>query len=214
MTAVRVTIETQATGTEAAGPKVTVDATLTEKHSTAVELTKYPVEEGVSPTDHAREVPERVQLDGIFSNTPVEAKAQQDAYITDDAAVSYGAPGRFGDANASLATMLRMKSARKAMTISGPLRTYTNMVMTQFDFTRDSKMGDAVRFSASFEQVRFVKGESTRLKVVQTKVPEKPYQKKDNGKQSTTGLSETDKAGVKKSWAKQVVDAAKAFFGP
>ena len=75
-------------------------------------------------------------------------------------------------------------------------------------------MGDVVRFSASFEQVRFVKGESTRLKVVQTKVPEKPYQKKDNGKQSTTGLSETDKAGVKKSWAKQVVDAAKAFFGP
>lgn len=153
--------------------EITVDATLIEKHIKKVTITKYPVEEGISPTDHAREEPVMVMIEGIFSNTPVSQKEQDDRGIERPSGTfrigsaqvpvrpeireGPGSPRIASHAQRSLDALLELASSRRAVDVDGPLQKYTNMVLTSLEYTRDAKTGDAVRFSATFEEVRIVK---------------------------------------------------------
>lgn len=209
MTAQQVVIETDADPGEVR-LRVVVDATITEKHSSSVELTKYPVEQGISPSDHAREAPDGLQLDGVITNTPVDAASRTSRGVTEDRGQSSGRPGCGDYANKQLSTLREMKSARGALTVFGPWRSYDSMVMTRLEYSRDAKMGDAVRFSATFEQVRFVTSQTVKLQAVKTKVPEKGAIKHEQGTLPSTKVEVTD---VLKSDAAGLADTASRFFG-
>jgi hypothetical protein len=182
----------------AAGLKLTVDATLTEQHTGTVELTRYPVESGISPTDHARVAPEKVQVDGIISNTPVgtneqtaqglEAIDRTKFALKQDVSGGAGSPGAGGYALRQLAVLLAFKNDRAALAVSGPLRKYKSMILTSLSYTRDAKVGDALKFSATFEEVRFVTNSTTQLAAVPTKVPTKSTKSPppNQGKQNAT----------------------------
>ena len=146
---------------------IEVDASLSERHASAVEVTQHPIETGASPIDHAREQPDRLQLEGLFTDTPV------------------GAPRRAGYSLEQLARLYELKAARRAVTIRTAIRTYTNMILTAVDVPRDAKAGDAVRFSASFVQVRFVSSQRVRLvaRARPSAVPRKPQEKAGQSKQ-------------------------------
>jgi hypothetical protein len=175
---------------------ITLDATLTEKHSATVELTKHPVESGVSPIDHARELPEKVVVEGVFTNTPVTLRRES--------AGTTGSPGSSGHAQDSLNALRALKSARRAVTVTGPWRSYSNMVLVQLEYSRDSKLGDAVKISATFEEVRFVSTQTVLLKnqtkPVAQSVKPKTTGKTEQGKQPTTP--------VNTSWAKGLTNSA------
>lgn len=172
--------------------RVVVDATLTEKHTSAVEITKYPVEDGISPSDHAREAPDGLQIEGVITNTPVDAQSRTSRGVTEDRGQSSGRPGGGDYANKQLSTLREMKSARGALTVFGPWRSYDSMVMTRLEYARDARMGDAVRFSATFEQVRFVTSQTVKLKTVKTKVPEKIVVKDEQGTKPAQPVPETE----------------------
>jgi hypothetical protein len=176
---------------------VELDATLTEKHTGTVEVTRYPVESGVSPTDHARENPDKLQLEGVLTNTPLGAEEQNARGITKDRDSSQGAPRAAGYAQQEYAKLLAMKSARDGLTITGPWRVYKDMVMTSLDASRQGKVGDAIRFTASFEQVRFVQNQVTQLK--KTAVPEKTSQKAVQTKKPTEPPKPEETAKVRTS---------------
>jgi hypothetical protein len=103
-----------------------------------------------------------------------------------------------------------MKSARAALSVFGPWRSYDSMVMTRLEYTRDAKTGDAVRFSATFEQVRFVTSQTVKLQTVKTKVPEKGAIKHEQGTLPSTKVEVTD---VLKSDAAGLADTASRLFG-
>ena len=56
---------------------ITIDCSISERHTSVVELTRHPIEEGANPVDHAREQPERVQMDGLLTNTPLGPEEQR-----------------------------------------------------------------------------------------------------------------------------------------
>ena len=142
-----------------------VDATISHRSTDVVELTKYPVERGQNPTDHARLHPPKFVMEGLFSNTKGALHK----------------PGEAGPAEFAATRLQIWLSARKPLAIATDSTFFNDMMMTSLDIVRDQRTGDAVRFSASFEGVVFVNSEMVALeaKPVDAK---KPVAKKDQGK--------------------------------
>lgn len=180
----RVTIDTS----------IELDASISERHAAAVELTRHPIESGANPSDHAREQPERVTIDGLFTNTPLGP--------TTRAARATGGAGYAGE---QLAKLYALKSSRRAVTVRTAVRTYENMVLVSLDVPRDSRTGDAARFSATFDQVRFVSSQRVRLAISATpsSVPRKPQKKVGQSKQVPT-----EAPAMRRSFLKSITDSA------
>jgi hypothetical protein len=162
------------------GSTVTLDAAITGRHTGKVTVTKYPVEDGMEPSDSATLEPAEYMVEGFFTNAPV-SKVQQDE--------------RTGGQFVSKMTDLLWKvlGERKAITVEAPLRRYENMVMTSLTMPESADLGEAVQFSCEFRQVRFVNTQTVRLAPVQTAVPKKPTQKdKQGGKVPTPATAEQE----------------------
>lgn len=173
---------------------IEIDATLTEKHSEAVELTKHPVSRGADPADHARVQPQKVAIDGLLSNTSTSPQEQ----------IKRGGPSAPGDAGAGLALMNQLRDLlreRRVVTISTSTAFYQDMMMTSLELPVDAKTGDAVRFSATFERVVFVSTEAVRLsKAARPRDQTKPVVKVDQGKKQPTDV--TGNRQIDATWLK------------
>lgn len=151
---------------------ITVDVTLSERHSGRVALTAHPVESGMNPTDHARLEPAKYSLEGIFSNFPLPAgrgPVRRDATDT--------------PAKKTSDQFWKLFKDRRAVTIVTGLRTYDNMVMTSLDMPVDPAIGQDVQFSATFDEIRFVNAEFVALTTKPTAVPTQPTDKTKQSKQ-------------------------------
>ncbi len=170
--------------------EVELDATLSERHKATVELTRHPVEEGASPVDHARVLPEGLDLDAVVTNVPIGRPKERST-----------PPGEVGYAQQSYAKLLALKNARRAVKVKTNLRTYENMVMTALSPVADMKTGDAIRMSITFDEIRFVRSERVRLERVSapTSEPTKPVNKTDQGKTPPENASEDDRRSILKS---------------
>ncbi|MFZ5440458.1 MAG: phage baseplate protein [Myxococcota bacterium] len=157
----RVTIQT-------ATESIEVDATMADRHSGSVELTKHPIESGVSPVDHARPQPARLVLDGFFSSTSPN-RSEQDRRGGDTI------PGSSGWARQQADKLMQVLEARKTVVIETPVARHADMMLISLEIPRDSRSGDGVRFSATFEKVRFVSTERVKLQPV-------PRDRKKHGK--------------------------------
>jgi hypothetical protein len=49
-----------------------IDVSIREEHNCAAEVTRHPVEDGVDITDHVQLAPDRLQIEGLVSNQPLE----------------------------------------------------------------------------------------------------------------------------------------------
>lgn len=134
-----------------------IDATVTEAHAFNSDVTEYPVEQGGDITDNIRPKPITVMVEGLVSDTPIgriadlrnfEGSNSEDFYPSRDA----------------LASLLAIRDAREPVTIVTSLQSFDNMVMTQLSVPRDAATGDALRFSATFQQVIFVTNNRTTVR--------------------------------------------------
>lgn len=152
-----------------------LDATLSETHSSESEVTEHPVETGSNIVDHVRPKPESLTLEGIISNTPVDEKTRTK--------VGKAVKGATGRAEAALIALRRMRDEGRLVIVATRHRTYSNMVLVSLSVPRDAKLGDVVRFSATFKQVRIV---STRMTDVLVPTAKRTAKKKaDLGPQAT-----------------------------
>jgi hypothetical protein len=178
--------------------RITVDASLTEKHSSSIEVTKHPVESGAKPADHSTENPDKVIIEGIFSNTPTSEKDWQKR------GTGGMKPGAVGYAQNMEVELRQLLSDRKLTTLDTDLRYYDSMMLIALDVPRDSKTGDAIRFTATFERVRFVELKSVTLAPVPKPVdPKQPSKKTKQGKKTSTERPETKSTLLKQTtdWA-------------
>jgi hypothetical protein len=174
----------------------TLDATFTERHTRKVIITKHPIEVGAKPSDHAELEPKQYVLEGVFSGTPLEEQDQQTRGLAGSYSFADGQLIASPDATAlesstfykdifdSLNALLE---ARETMTILTELQKYENMMMLTLDVPRDAATGIAVRFSATFEEMRFIQTQSTTLQQPASSV----------GASARTKPNGTDKQGRK-----------------
>jgi hypothetical protein len=176
--------------------EITLDAALSEKRSRRVTLTKHPVEEGVKPSDHAELEPDTYSVEGIISGVPLSTQDQQDRGLADGQALD----GSF--VKSAMDTLDRILDARSAVTVTTELKRYDNMVMTSLEMPRDAEIGEAIHFTATFEQIRFVQTQTVRLQPPKTGAPQKVTGHDKQGKKAAAKASDEEA-----SWAESGLEA-------
>jgi hypothetical protein len=166
-----------------------VDATLSERHTIAVEVTAHPVERGANVADHKRRKPAGLQLEGVVSNSPIATKEKLPAGYTQRA-------------QSAQQYLESLADSAELVTIITETKVYENMALTELSAPRDAKTGDAYRFTASFTAIRIV--ENKTVMVVTAASNGKPLDKK--GKQAAK-KADDKLAGKGQTILKRATDA-------
>lgn len=117
-----------------------MDVTVSENHSMRSDVTDSPVEDGTDISDHIRNAPRALTIEGVISKTPVN--------------VQHFNPLRYRQAFKKLE---QLHNDRVPVTVVTSFKTYKNMAVLQIDVRRDRDSGNIVQFTASLRQVRIVK---------------------------------------------------------
>lgn len=169
-----------------------VDATISEVHEAEAEATEHPVESGGVVSDHVILKPRRYRMEGMVSNAPVEFSAV--ALAKRAAEVGRAAVGLAAKpmADRAFTLLTNLLDAREMVTVVTPLVKYSDLVLIALSFPRDAQTGDALRFSATFKQIRRVDSVETELERIPEDSPAAP--KKDLGTQSPRATADAVKA--------------------
>lgn len=175
-----------------------VDCVVTATHVGEVEVTDHPVEEGADVSDHVRPLPERLTIDGIISNTPLNKTVKRTLNVqgvvleTEGESALAGEPGY---AESAYETLRSIKDAGKLISVATPLRVYDDMVLQSLTVPKNNTTGEALRFTAQLKRVRIVASKLTSATVT----------KDAKGKGKASGGKKVPKQAPddlkKKSWA-------------
>jgi hypothetical protein len=132
-----------------------VDAFLCESHELRAEVTEHPTESGHSFVDHVYNLPVRVQLAGIISNTPMTLTG-----LTVFRSFENWQSGETNDiAEKAFKKLEDIFAQRKPIIISTQLKDYTNMVLESLSVERDSQSSACLKFCCCAVQIRTVNQE-------------------------------------------------------
>lgn len=169
---------------EAKYPSVLIglDASLEETHTFKSKVTQFPVETGASISDYIFNEPITLSIQGFVSNHPLDGGEQ---------------PGRsalvFND-------LLSIRNSRAPITIITGLKQYDNMALTSLSVPKNSKIGEALQFTADFVEINRVNSltvPAAQLKKYAGSDNEKGVAKKaastaDQGKQVVAPIPQID----------------------
>lgn len=121
---------------------LTLDATLSTGHTSKVAITKHPVETGAKIADNVRPDEETVQVEGLISDTPL----------------SFASVERFPRdlrtrTNQAVLVLYGLQESAVLCTVITDRRVYRNMILR--DLSIPEEHGEQVKFSGTFERVRF-----------------------------------------------------------
>ena len=152
-----VTIEFTLPG--ASPQSLTLDAAPNEKHGATNEVTQYPVETGTNVSDHVRQMPDRLHIEGIVSNSPLPSQVSSSATFEQDMRA-----GVYADrAEDAYVALLAIQETATLVTVKTELRQYNYMILQSLDVPRSASVGDALQFSADFVQIIMVSTETVEL---------------------------------------------------
>lgn len=162
-----------------------LDACLVESPQDESEVTEHPVEKGSTIVDHVRPRPVQLTLEGIISNTPINRTQAQRVLEVNGTQITTSTVedqvrGQIGYAEEAYAKLIELKNTAKVITVTTPRRTYTNLILKSLSAPRDAKTGDALHFTAGFQEIRIVQNKTTT--VVVAKEP-KAHKKQKRGHQ-------------------------------
>lgn len=112
-----------------------MDTTMTEVHKYTAVSTTYPVESGQQVTDHIYNLPTKVTISGIVTDTPVNIFSERNRSI------------RVFNA------LVEIHRKREVVTLITGIKQYKNMVMTTLNVPRDIQTGQSLTFNMEFQQV-------------------------------------------------------------
>lgn len=174
-----------------------LDATVNESHDYINEVTQYPTEDGSTATDNIRKLPERITIQGIISDRPIEVEFNDVTDIINDENSNQpearfvsrdDTPTRIETAQNILlrisGRVLQGNPVRpELVTVVTGLRVYTNMALVNLNISRNGRTGRALPFSAEFMKI-----ETTELAFIdpQDGFSDKASTKLQKGKQTTS----------------------------
>ena len=149
-----------------------IDVSIREQHDLQAEATRHPVEEGADVTDHVRENPDTVQIEGVVTNQPIElpgshvdgATADESGFqLTRDAARATGTTDIRIEGEPTLGLLGLVPGVDQAATL---LRTFgpdarskkqLTAVVPKLITNAQPFQANALRFSKEFDRVRAVR---------------------------------------------------------
>jgi hypothetical protein len=195
-----------------------IDATVQRTTNYENEVTQFPVEDGNDVTDHIRNKPITMNIDGIISDTPLTLEAQKASLVTSGgsfAARSLGgfkgglastlagaAAGKLGStlfqasgspAEIGRKTLETLITSKARFRIAIGNRILDNMVMTRLSIPEDNQIGQALKFSATFQQIRVVTGQTVLIQRVARSAAHSASKKTSLGAQAATEANDQQK---------------------
>lgn len=164
------------------------DAVTAETHEGTSVLTEHAVEEGAPLSDHKRVNPDRLTVEAIVTNTPLDApppsgygNTSVQASVGEGNVVVFSATfDRIADV---LFTLRRLRTEATPVTVSTAHHTYDNVQVVNVTNPREPGDGDAIRVNIDLQQVRVAQS-----RTVDTPQPREPRgaQTRDRGGQETS----------------------------
>jgi hypothetical protein len=161
-----------------------LDALLSESPEYSATPTKTQVEDGSDVTDHVALDPERLSIEAIVTNTPVG----WDKVLTGQ---------QFQNkAESAHEFLLNLYRSREPFDFVGSLGVYTDMILTKYNPSRDSKTGSALHFTASLEQIIIVESATVAtsgISKLDSSVNHTASKTENSGQQATKEASDKSK---------------------
>lgn len=137
-----------------------IDIAESEEHDYENEVTEHPVESGADITDHVRARSIGLTVEGVVSDTPLEALAKRRNELVVIGGETFAKPSE-----EAFARLLEISDTREPITVNTSLKTYTNMILERLSAPRNAGTGEALRFTATFKQIRLITNERTTVVV-------------------------------------------------
>lgn len=171
---------------------LTLDASISEQHSSEVEVTEHKIESGATITDHATPKALKLSIEGVVSNTPTNRSAVARIVETMGILVTSTSPfeakqGAVGYAENAFAILENLRDHPKIITIVTKLKTYNNMILQKLNVPVNALNGEALRFTADFQQIRLVQNQIDTVTIAKTPAAKK---KKSLGNQPNSDSGE------------------------
>lgn len=201
-----------------------IDCTVSRSTNFENELTQHPVEDGPDVTDHIRSKPITMQIEGIISESPLGIEGQKAGLVSSGASYANRAVGGFKGAAGStivgagagkLGAKLFQSGGspaelgRKALEnlitqkirfrIAIGTRILDNMVMTRLSIPEDNQIGQALKFTATIQQIMVVTGETVLIEKISSSVAHTAGKKTNLGAQATTEATSQKKTSILKA---------------
>jgi len=177
---VKASIETTDDGNETI--IIPLDASLSESHTRDSQVTRNPIEDGSTVSDHVMLNPIKLTIEGLISDSPVSIiQSAVGTAVSSASQLANSAIGGLGGAVAgnsvggalgSLAGLLtgtprdpkdafneleNIWKKRRPIKIITALKKYENMILTNLNVPRNAQIGKSLRFSATLEEIKIVK---------------------------------------------------------
>jgi len=136
---------------------VKFDASVSETHTKRNSVPQHPVEVGKNVSDHIRQEPDEITINGIVTDNPIIflASIQAESPLTGDlTAVN-------DRADLAYAELQRVMNDGELVSIITTLREYQNMALTEMAIQRDAANGNQMNATISAREVRIVTTETT-----------------------------------------------------
>ena len=204
---------------------IEIDVLLDCNHVKSQSPTRSPIETGSSITDHVIKDPVKFEMTGFVSDDPVKS-------LVDDVvegALEGGVSGAIGAVAGSVANMAEkavgIEEPRSVMqynklkevydnthlvTIVDKFEVYENMILTNLSAPRSAAIGDALEFSATWEQVTMAQVMVEKVKSGGSGLSDMASGAAKMGKQAAAGAG---KAAATASGASSVLSNIGGAFG-
>lgn len=129
-----------------------IDVEVTGDHRFPGEATEFPVEIGSDISDHVRNKPIELSIEGVVSDTPIGTVANQRTPFALHSRDAYD-------------FLRELRKLRKAVTVETSRDVFDDMVLTELSIPTSSSTGKALRFTGQFRSILFVTTDRQLIKV-------------------------------------------------
>ena len=135
---------------------IDLDVTNDEIHEWTNEVTTNPVEIGAPISDHIQELPDKIRISGMISDSAISDNVIRQFSNIDDS--------QFLTRSQTTFDLLRnLIKDKKLVTVYTRYKTYTDMALVSINLPRNNTTGDAINFTAEFMHVRIVSTQSVDI---------------------------------------------------
>lgn len=204
-----------------------IDAVLSEVHEYVNEVTEFPIETGATITDNIRILPNRIKIEGMVTNSPVQISLTSadvselvEKQGNSQVAKKFERDGTPTYVEAAQDILLKIQGRKiggletvpELVTVVTGLRVYKNMAMKNLKIDRRASTGQALVFTAEFLEVQTVDAQTIAIQNPAPASKDKATSKVNKGNQTKKDTNEKQSESLLFSGGKFLGNAVKDTF--
>lgn len=188
---------------------ISIDATISDEHTSACDLTENPVEEGANVTDHVQLKPVELTIEGVISDTPLDFGILNNLITGNFGAIKDTAKGIAGNFTGQTTRsteeynkLLDLQRKREPFKVVTGLKVYENMILVKLSVNRNATTGKSIHFKADLKQIRIVSSKTAKSMNVAKGAKKLASKTKSVGQKITEKLDPVKDSKVEKGSSK------------